>query len=240
MRLGVSILLSGWLLAQPVQADTGTKQTETPLNSFKAVYTTAFDLGVSLNGEAIRELKPLENGDWSFTSEASALMAGISEKTRFTYLPSEHIKPISYRYHRKILGKSRKASIDFDWANNRVTTIVKDQPWKMSIPEATQDKLSYQLQMRLDLMAGKTEMTYAVADGGKLKEYRFTVTGEETIETPFGTFNAVRVMRDRGANAERETLIWFAPELDYLIVRLEQTETDGKTYGLLLKNLETP
>ncbi len=240
MRLGVSILLSGWLLAQPVQADTGTTQNGTPINSFKAVYTTAFDLGVSLSGEAVRELKPLENGDWSFTSEASSLMAGISEKTRFTYLPSEHIKPISYRYHRKVLGKSRKASIDFDWTNKRVTTIVKDQPWKMSIPEATQDKLSYQLQMRLDLMAGKTEMTYAVADGGKLKEYRFTVTGEETIETPFGTYNAVRVMRDRGANAERETLIWFAPELDYLIVRLEQTETDGKTYGLLLKNLETP
>lgn len=241
MRLGVTTLLAGWLLAiSPAQADTGNAQPGIPLNSFKAVYTTAFDMGVSLNGEAIRVLKSLDNGSWSFSSEASALMAGISEKTRFTYQPSEHIKPLSYRYHRKVLGKSRKASVDFDWDSNRVTTVVKDTPWKMSVPEATQDKLSYQLQLRLDLMAGKTEMTYSVADGGKLKEYRFKVTGEESIETPFGTYNAVRVMRDRGENADRETLIWFAPELDYLIVRLEQTESDGKTYALLLKNLETP
>jgi hypothetical protein len=108
------------------------------------------------------------------------------------------------------------------------------------VPTGTQDKLSYQLQLRLDLLAGKTDMTYAVADGGKLKEYRFKVTGEEQIDTPYGRYNAVRVMRDRGEDADRETLIWLAPELDYLIVRLEQTESDGKTYALLLKNLETP
>ena len=48
-------------------------------------------------------------------------------------------------------------------------------------------------------------------------------------------------MRDRGEDADREN-----PDLvcgqswDYLIVRLQQTESDGKTYALLLKNLETP
>jgi hypothetical protein len=168
------------------------------------------------------------------------MMAGISEVTRFNYQPTQPIQPLSYRYHRKVLGKSRKASIDFDWAKQSATTVVKDTPWKMQVPAGTQDKLSYQLQLRLDLLAGKTDMTYAVADGGKLKEYRFKVTGEEQIDTPYGRYNAVRVMRDRGEDADRETLIWLAPELDYLIVRLEQTESDGKTYALLLKNLETP
>ncbi|MGB2130211.1 MAG: DUF3108 domain-containing protein [Marinobacterium sp.] len=235
MRTGVTTLLASCLLAfTPAQADT-----TAPLTPFKAVYTTAFDLGVSLSGEAIRQLKSQDNGRWTFSSEASSMMAGISEITRFEYHPTRIIKPLSYRYKRKVLGKSRKATIDFDWSKGSVTTVVKDQPWKMQIPEATQDKLSYQLQLRLDLMAGKTEMHYAVADGGKLKEYRFKVTGEEEIDTPYGRYMAIRVIRDRGEDADRETLIWFAPELDYLIIRLEQTESDGKTYALLLKNLET-
>lgn len=234
IRSGFTAILAGCMLAlSPAHAE------EIPITGFKAVYTTAFDMGISLSGEAVRELKPLPEGGWHFTSSASALMASISEKTRFHYLPTDSIRPDSYRYHRKVLGKSRKASVDFDWVQQQVTTVVKDKPWKMEVPAGTQDKLSYQLQMRLDLLAGKTEMTYAVADGGKLKEYRFKVTGEEEIETPYGRYTAVRVMRDRGEDADRETLIWFAPELDYLIVRLEQTESDGKTYALLLKKLET-
>ncbi len=235
MRLTLATLLTGCLLGSlPAHADTA------QLPAFKATYTTAFDLGISLSGEAVRQLQRTEDGRWRFSSEASAMMAGISEVTRFNYHPAEPIQPVSYRYHRKVLGKSRKASVDFDWDKLSVTTVVKDTPWKMQVPAGTQDKLSYQLQMRLDLLAGKTELNYAVADGGKLKEYRFKVVGEEEIDTPYGRYNAVRVMRDRGEEADRETLIWLAPELDYLIVRLEQTESDGKTYALLLKNLETP
>ncbi|PSL16861.1 uncharacterized protein DUF3108 [Marinobacterium halophilum] len=235
MRLTLATVITGCLLSSlPAHADTA------QLNAFKAVYTTAFDMGISLNGEAVRQLQQSPDGNWRFSSEASAMMAGISEVTRFGYQPDTAVTPLSYRYHRKVLGKSRKASVDFDWSKQSVTTVVKDTPWKMQVPVGTQDKLSYQLQMRLDLLAGKTEMTYSVADGGKLKEYRFKVTGEEQVDTPYGRYNTVRVMRDRGEEADRETLIWLAPELDYLIVRLEQTESDGKTYALLLKNLETP
>lgn len=228
-------LLSGLLLAtNPAQAETD------PLPPFKATYSTEFDLGVSLSGEAVRELHREADGFWRFSSEASAMLAGIREVSRFDYHSGEMIQPLAYDYQRKVLGKSRRASLEFDWLTGKVTTVVKDTPWKMAVSTGTQDKLSYQLQMRLDLKAGQQRMSYQVADGGKLKTYDFTVTGEEEIKTPFGTFNTVRVMRDRGEDADRETLIWFAPELDYLIVRLQQTESDGKTYGLLLKNLETP
>lgn len=210
-----------------------------PLPPFKAVYTTEFDLGVSLSGEAVRELRREDNGRWHFTSEASAMMAGIREASEFDYRSGEMIRPFKYDYQRKVLGKSRRASIDFDWPAGKATNVVKDKPWKMAIDAGTQDKLSYQLQMRLDLKAGRQSMSYQVADGGKIKTYAFAVTGEEEVKTPYGTFNTVRVVRDRGEDSDRETLLWFAPELDYLIVRLQQTESDGKTYGLLLKNLET-
>jgi hypothetical protein len=229
------VLLSLLLLAgAAAQAQTD------PLPPFKAVYTSEFDLGISLSGEVVRQLRREADGRWLFSSEASALMAGIRETTAFDYHDGALIRPLEYDYQRKVLGKSRRASIDFDWSEGKATTVVKETPWKMSVDVGTQDKLSYQLQMRLDLKAGRREMTYRVADGGKLKTYAFAVTGEEPVETPLCTFDAIRVMRDRGEGSERETLIWFAPELDYLIVRLQQTEPDGKTYDLLLKGLAQP
>jgi hypothetical protein len=47
----------------------------------------------------------------------------------------------------------------------------------------------------------------------------------------------VRIKRDRGEDTDRETWIWFAPELDYTIVRIVQKETDGKRYQLNLTHL---
>jgi len=230
-----ALLFSLFLIgSSPVLAETA------HLPPFRAIYTSEMDLGISISGEAVRELQQKEDGHWQFSSAASAMMAGIQEVSEFDYAQGEQIRPLKYDYQRKVLGKSRRASLDFDWSAGKVTTVVKEQPWKMAIAPGIQDKLSYQLQMRLDLKAGLQKLSYQVADGGKLKSYNFVVTGEEQVATPYGRFNAVRVVRDRGKDADRETLIWFAPELDYLIVRLQQTESDGKTYALLLKNLETP
>lgn len=233
-KLKAALLTALLLTGVPALADTAA-----PLSPFRAIYTTEMDLGISLSGEAVRELRRDPGDRWHFSSEASAMMAGIREVSEFDYADRKTIRPFRYDYHRKVLGKSRRASLDFDWAAGKVTTVVKDQPWKMTVGPGTQDKLSYQLQMRLDLKAGLQTLSYQVADGGKLKTYNFAVTGQEQVETPYGTFQAVRVVRDRGKDADRQTLIWFAPELDYLIVRLQQTESDGKTYALLLKNLET-
>ena len=51
---------------------------------------------------------------------------------------------------------------------------------------------------------------------------RFKVEGNEQITTPAGSFNAVKVVRDRGEKSSRKTWIWFAPELDYMIVKIHQ------------------
>jgi hypothetical protein len=208
------------------------------LQPFRATYSATLDTGVAITADATRELKQLEDGSWVFSSQAQALVASQSEETRFTY-SSHGIQPQEYRYRRKVLGRKRAADLSFDWTHNRVTTRIKNKPWQMDVPSATQDKLSYQLQLRLDLAAGKRELLYPVADGGPLSEYRFRVLGEETVTTPEGDYVALKVERVRETDSPRTTHIWFAPALDYLIVKLHQTESDGKEYGLLLNHVET-
>ena len=211
----------------------------TVLHPFRATYSATLDAGVALTADATRELRQLEDGSWVFNSSAQAVVATQQERSRFSVHQGE-IRPLDYRYRRELLGKERLAELTFDWAAGRVTTTVEGQPWRMKIHPGTQDKLSYQLQLRQDLARGLKEMRYPVADGGPISEYRFRVLGEEMVSTPQGDYHSLKVERIREQDAGRITHIWFAPALDYLIVKLYQAESDGKEYGLLLNQLEKP
>jgi hypothetical protein len=101
--------------------------------------------------------------------------------------------------------------------------------WKMAIPAGTLDKLATQLDMMIALDQGRHDVTYTVADGGILKEYRYRVTGEETLELPAGTFRTVRVARLR-KDIDQETIIWFAPALHFLPVRIWRRDGDDEEY----------
>ncbi|MCD8514208.1 MAG: DUF3108 domain-containing protein [Nitrincola sp.] len=214
-------------------------QAATPLElePYRATYTNRVDAAVSFSGEAIRELKQLDQQTWEVSVEASAMMANIREASRIKVVDGQ-IFPLQYDYKRRILTRNREAQLRFDWEAGQVTTDIDDKPWRMSIEPGVHDKLSYQLQMPHDLKMGLTRLEYTVADGGHLQTYIFQVTGKDEVETPAGTFIAIRVERDRGEDSDRETLIWFAPELDYLVVRLEQVEPNGNRFALLLKSVD--
>jgi hypothetical protein len=76
---------------------------------------------------------------------------------------------------------------------------------------------------------GRHDVSYTVADGGTLKEYRYRVTGKETLELPAGTFRTVRVARLR-KDIDQETIIWFAPALHFLPVRIWRRDGDDEEY----------
>lgn len=224
------VVLSGMLLCPTAQAD---------VTAYKATYASEFDIGIAMSGELTRSLRQTSNGQWLFSTNAEAMIASIKENTSVTF-SNDHVVPHTYLYKRKVLGKTREAKLTFDWNNNQVTNDVEKKPWTMQVPDGTQDKLSYQLQMRLDLMSGKKgPFSYQIADGGRLKTYDFNIIGSEKITSPMGEYDAIKVEMDRGTDAKRETYIWYAPALDYMIIKLKQTEPDGKTYALQLKSLET-
>jgi len=229
-------LLTGLALSIALLSPLSAQADVTP---YKATYASEFDIGIAMSGELTRSLRKTSDGQWLFSTLAEAMVASIKENTTVTFSGNQ-VTPQTYLYKRKVLGKTREATLTFDWENTRVTNNVEKKPWTMDIPQGTQDKLSYQLQMRLDLMAGKKgPLSYQIADGGRLKTYDFNIIGTEMISAPMGEFEAIKVEMDRGTGAKRETYIWFAPALDYIIVQLNQTEPDGKTYSLQLKSLET-
>ncbi len=133
------------------------------------------------------------------------------------------ILPLQYSYNYHYFNRYRQLKLFFNWRINKLVTYVNELPWQMSIEPGVQDKLSYDLQLRQDLIAGKNNIKYSVADGGKIKIYQFKIVGTEIISTPLGTFNTIKIVRLPMPEKENITL-WVAKQLDYQIVRVEKTK----------------
>ncbi len=79
-------------------------------------------------------------------------------------------------------------------------------------------------------------MSYQVVDGDEIETYDFRVLGEEQVSTKAGQVDAIKVERVRDpTQSKRQTILWFATEWDYLLVRLHQVEKDGKEYQIMLE-----
>jgi hypothetical protein len=78
-------------------------------------------------------------------------------------------------------------------------------------------------------------MSYQVVDDGEVDTYDFRVLGAEKVDTKAGQIDAIKVERVRDpTQSKRITVLWFAKDWDYLLVRLQQVETDGKEYNIML------
>lgn len=165
--------------------------------------------------------------------KAESIIGSITEQSKMQWnAPQQTISPLHYSYARRGLGKDRTAELSFDWKNKSVTNNVQKTSWQMDIAQKVQDKLSYQIQMQQDLLNDQKNFTYQIADGGRLKEYKFMTVGEEILDTPLGKVNTIKVKRSR-ENDERVTYAWLAKDWNYLLVRLQQEEK-GEAYTIYI------
>ena len=195
------------------------------LTPYEAVYKTSTS-GLSIKLK--RSLNMDENGDCKLTSEGKLLVAGISEMSVFG-VEGAQVKPKSYVY--QLSGPiSRRREVHFDPDSDVIRSLYKKEWYELPRTDSTLDRMSQQEQLRLSLMNDPTpedDMFFTVADGKKVKEYRFIFLGEERLETPMGWVNTLHFERDHD-DEERRSAVWIAPEWDYLMVRTVHTD-DGKT-----------
>lgn len=151
-------------------------------------------------------------------------------------LQGDQPRPLEYVYQRVIAGSQRNVRLLFDWQRGTVQNSIEGKTWSMEVPDGTLDKLLVQLALMLDLQAQSQDLEYQIADGGKLKTYRFQITGRERLTTPFGTFDTLKVERQQESN-KRSTVLWCAPALRYLPVRVDQRE-DGERFSMSIESLQ--
>ncbi len=148
----------------------------------------------------------------------------------------EDIKPASYRYERSDRADKNTAVV-FDWDEGVVENTRRGRTSRMSVPADTLDKLGYMLMLIEDLRAGKRSVRYPIADGkNRMKVYRLDVVGKERMKTALGTFEVLRIVRQR-KDDDRETTVWVAPELGFMPVRIEHRERDEEEVTIHIRSL---
>jgi hypothetical protein len=194
-------------------------------------------------GTMTRRLTRQDGQGYRFESrmESSGLFAlvanGHIEETSEGHLTADALQPRFYAYRRLTRKKPRETEIEFDWNSGRISTTAQGQRWQMAAVPGTLDKLVYQLALMRDLERGTQELRYQVADGGRLKAYQLERAGEETLEILGQSVPTVKVMYTR-QGSQRRTVLWCAPNFDYLPVRIEYRERDGRTTTATLLELQ--
>jgi hypothetical protein len=207
------------------------------LHPMEATYGATLERGVSISGEATRSLEKREDGRWLYRFDVDSFIADIRESSVLRY---EDQLVISDRYRYSLEGffiRNRSTRYNFNWEDMLVRYLDKNRDIDISDEPGIQDQLAAQLQLWIDLQAGMQKMEYVILDDeGDFKDYQFEVLREETLETRnFGDVETVLVERIRDEDSPRTTLMWFAPEWDHLLVRLDQHNEEGENFEIYLK-----
>ena len=204
------------------------------LEPYQATYSVSLKSSISMKGTLSRSLTKNTSGQWLFEDEVSALLASIKESSLLS-IENDKIQPLHYRYLRKVIGKKKKQEIQFNWKAKQAVNLDKKI---IPLQPNTQDALSYQLQLQLDLQNGQRgSFHYPITKKNRVEVLKFIEVGEEVVDTPLGKLNSIKLKLDRGNNAKRETYIWFSIADKFVISKLKQTESDGKSYSILLSKL---
>jgi hypothetical protein len=215
------------------------------LSPHDALYSLAKDGMVF--GETRAQLKRNADNSYSYetASKATSLFKffisdRIAEKTEWRWIDGI-LRPIAYYFDRRGGKKEKTIKLAFNWSVLKVKNDISGDVWSMSIEPGTYDKLSIYPDMMVGLRAGVKSFRYQVADGGKVKPYLFEVDGNETIETGIGKVDTIRVKRIhiRGTKKKKKTYIWFAPDRDYMPVRIDRTYNNDDLLRMEIKKYKT-
>lgn len=235
VALAAALLLCGSAVANEQPDDRTEPESLYPMT---ATYRASLDKGIPVKGSATRTLESKGNGQWLYRFDVDSFIADIREATYFRW-EDDRVVPNIYRYSLEgMMIPDRHRSIDFNHADNRVSGDYEGDEVNYTVPADALDPMGYQLQLRQDLKNGLTEMKYEVVDKRHLETSRFGVVGEDVLETKLGMVKTLKVEKIRAPKKKRTTLMWFAPDWDYLLVRLVQVETDGTRYEIHLESAE--
>ena len=177
-----------------------------------------------------------EGQQWLLSQDASHWLVSIEESSSL-FMADNQIKALDYSYHRGGVG-GKDIRMSYDYQKQTLTEhYAKRAPLTKPLGETLHNKLSYQLQMRLDMArlgSNYGSQTYAFFERGKVRSYQFEYQGEEVINTPAGRYQTSRLQRQQ-PDKERTTTIWLAKDWDYLIVKITQEDEDGR-FELALKS----
>lgn len=195
-------------------------------------------------GTALRKLEKLADNNYrySYTTDIEWLIFDDKRTEESTVsIKNNSVIPQHYKYSREGTGRDKFYEWSYDVSGNSATDLKKNKTIEVNFPENIQDSLSYHLQHRLNLIKNPDQknFTYSVIrSSGSFRDYAYEYDGEEEIMLPYGLIKTIKLKREI-KEKKRVTYAWFAPELDYLLVRLYQVKKGTEQFEAQLMVIDT-
>lgn len=208
--------------------------------AFKATY--AISRQAKELGEATRSLQYLDNGlvQYSYHTNLEWLIfSDTRTETSIIKLNGNKVTPKSYEFVREGTGRDKHYKWQYDIAKNTAVNEVKSRTKTIEFPDNIQESLSYHLQHRLNLISKPAQDLYVypvIKTSGSIKNYVYQYVGEEELMLPDGLIKTLKFKREV-VEKKRVTYAWFAPELNYLLVKLHQIKGDVEQFKATLSSV---
>lgn len=226
------IVIFGWLLSTSAFADSAF-----PIRDFTAEY--AIRVSGIIVGKISRSFKKSPDNRYIFESTANATgIVGLfssnltSERSEGSYLVSR-LLPDLYE-QKRIKGKKTKSMrIELDYAAELIKVTHRGRYTERILSAQVDDKISFQIQLMVDLLNGRREFNYMIEGGSKTKPYYAAIKAKEIIEVPYGKLSAHRI--EEIGDPSEQSIFWCAETLQYLPVRVVLKDEGDETEILLTK-----
>ena len=237
MRVRGATALSLAIMASPTAGAQTATAADAGIAPFSAHYQADWK---SINvGTSDLELKQdTEPGHYLYTWTITA--RGVfrlyrDEVTQKSWLSiaSDHVRPEKYRAE----DGSSSVNLDFDWDAGRVRGTSENKAVDLKLEEGTQDVMSIQVEVMLDLKKGNLPKTFQIIDKDELKEFIYTQEGTASIRTDLGQLDTIIVSSQRAGN-DRILRMWFAPSLGFVPVQAERTRGGKLEFAMRIKTLK--
>ncbi len=211
-----------------------------PLPAFSAQYTVLHKSDPV--GTAVRKLSYQADGSVNYHYKTQVKWLVFSQtrsETSILTINKNQVTPQHYTYTREGTGKDKRYEWRYNAVENKAEDIERKRSHNIDFSNNLQDKLSYHLQHRLNLIADAKQKSYiysVINTSGTIKDYTYQYDGEEELILPYGLVKTIRFKREI-KEKERITYAWFAPELNYLLVKLYQTKAGNEQFEAQLSSL---
>lgn len=223
------------------KAEAAAPSTAEPSRFYPIPFTAQYD--VSLNGsnqlKGSRTLSEFQNkkGEKTYTLEYNAehLLFKIKEQSTFQWINNKLVSQF-YKSERSHLFGSRKKNVRFDWLSNTANFTYKKRKGSFNIEPGVTDPLSTLFVIATKIQQGMANISVRETDDNDIETREYTVDGSETLATPIGPLETIKVSLDR----KDSTQIWLAVDLNYLAVKVRKESKNGDTYELNIREYEGP
>lgn len=147
-------------------------------------------------------------------------------------LVEQHVRPDRYFAE----DGNSNVSLQFDWDAKRLHGRSEGKPVEIRLKPGTQDLMSIQVEVMMDLQSGEMPGTYHIVEKDSMKDFLYAREGTARIDTALGPLDTLIVSSRRAGN-DRILRMWFAPALGYVPVQAERERGGKLEFAMRIKTL---